>query len=90
MKTTDMFKYLSVGAALLVSGCATSTPALQSQFGSDFGTAVKSNIAAQAVAPTAEQKANTFIPADPVRAGAARKNYRENTVPEPKRSSQVN
>lgn len=70
-------------AACVLSGCATSTPALHGKLDPTLGSAVKANIAKHAVAPTAAQKANTFIPADPTRAQQARENYRQNTVPEP-------
>ena len=89
MKTVNKVKCLSV-AGLLLTGCATSNPALESQFNSDWGKAVKSNIAAHAVEPSTAQKANTFIPADPARTGQARENYRDNTIPEPRRLDQDN
>lgn len=79
---------LSVGCVAMISvlgGCATSKPALEGQLSPTFGQAVKANVAQQAVAPTAAQKANTFIPADPTRARQARQNYRDNNVPEPTR-----
>lgn len=68
---------------LMLGGCATAKPALEGRLSSDFGSAVQANIQAHAVAPTAQQKANTYIPADPSRAALARKNYRENTVVDP-------
>ena len=74
---------------VLLSGCMTSTPALNGQLNKDMGSAVKANIAAHAVTPSPAQKANTFIPADPTRTSAARQNYRENTVPEPERINQT-
>jgi hypothetical protein len=40
-------------------------------------------MAAQAVAPTPEQKANTFIPADPAKRAKARENYRTGETPDP-------
>jgi len=81
---------VSLIGPVLLSGCMTSTPALNGQLNKDMGSAVKANIQAQAVTPTPAQKANTFIPADPTRTSAARKNYRENTIPEPERINQAN
>ena len=73
----------------LLSGCMTSTPAMDGQLNNDMGAAVKANINAQAVIPTDAQKSNTFIPADPTRSSAARENYRQNTIPEPERINQA-
>lgn len=89
MKPIHMIKYSSLGLVVLMAGCATSKPALSGQLDPQMGAAVKANIAMQAVAPTAVQKANTFIPADPARTGLARKNYKENLVPEPERINQA-
>lgn len=72
---------LLCGTALL-GACSTARPALHGSH-DGFGQAVKANIAAQAIAPSAEQKANTYIPANAARTAAARRNYREGTVPEP-------
>ena len=69
--------------ALVLGGCATANPALEGSLSSGFGDAVIANMNAHAVAPSAQQKANTYIPADPSRAALARKNYRENTVADP-------
>ena len=69
--------------ALTLSGCATASPSLKGSLSSGFGDAVQSNMNAHAVAPSAQQKANTYIPADPSRAALARKKYRENTVADP-------
>ena len=67
---------------MALSACATTQPALQS--GSpEFGDAVRHNIAAHAVAPTDEQKADTFIPADATRRAKARENYRNGETPDP-------
>lgn len=68
---------------MTLSACATTQPAMQSG-SSGFGDAVRHNIAAQAIAPTSEQKANTFIPADPTKRAKARENYRKGVTPEPK------
>ena len=73
--------------ALLLTGCATAKPALEGTLDPKLGYAVRANIQAQAIAPTAQQKANTYIPADPSRAALARKNYRENTVQAPQTTS---
>lgn len=70
----------------LLTACATSQPALNGQLDRSFGSAVKANVAMQSVEPTAAEKANTFIPADPTRARQARQNYRDNKIPEPQRS----
>ena len=67
---------------MVLSACATTKPALQSS-SSEFGSAVRHNIAAQAIEPTAEQKANTFIPADATKRAKARENYRNGETPEP-------
>ena len=75
---------LTISAAAL-AGCAVSKPALQGQINPEFGAAVKANQQAQFAAPTPTQKANIYIPADGTRAAAARKNYRDNTVPDPER-----
>ena len=72
-------------AACVLSGCATSTPALHGKLDPTLGSAVKANIAKHAVAPTAAQKANTFIPADSTRTRQARQNYRDNKIPDPVR-----
>jgi hypothetical protein len=83
MEMKTMIKLSSLAAFVLCAGCATSKPALQGQLDAQLGAAVKANIAAHAVEPTPEQKANTFIPANPARTGLALKQYRENTVPNP-------
>jgi len=69
---------------MALSACATTQPALKSG-SSEFGDAVRHNMAVQTVAPTAEQKANTFIPADATKRAKARENYRngETAVPKP-------
>lgn len=83
MKNTAI-KLSCLSVVLLLSACATtSQPALKGQLDSQFGRATQANIAAHAVAPTAAQKANTYIPADPFRSALARKNYRDNKVPDP-------
>ena len=74
---------ISILSLIALSACATTQPATQSG-SSEFGKAVRHNIAAQAIAPTAEQKANTFIPADATKRAKARENYRNGETPEPK------
>ncbi len=72
------------GAILLVlGGCATAGPALEGQLDPNLGGAIRANVQAQAVAPTAQQKANTYIPSDPHRAALALKNYRDGKVKDP-------
>jgi len=67
---------------ITLSACATTKPALQTG-SAEFGNAVRHNIAVQAVAPTPEQKANTFIPADATKRAKARENYRKGETAEP-------
>ena len=74
-----------VAAICVLGGCATATPALEGQLDPTLGSAVQANTAAHFVEPSAVQKANTFIPADPARTRQARQNYRDNTVPDPER-----
>ncbi|WP_427453555.1 hypothetical protein [Litorimonas sp. WD9-15] len=64
-----------------LSACA-STPAMETKT-EHFGQAVAHNIAAQRVAPTAEQKANTFIPPNRARQKAAREAYEKGETPDP-------
>ena len=90
MKNTFKLSISCVALTFVLGGCATSKPALQGQLNPEFGSAVKANVAAHAVAPTAAQKANTVIPADPIRTQKARQNYRENTIPEPSRVNSSN
>ena len=73
---------LTTLSLITLSACATTKPALQNG-SSEFGNAVRQNIAAQAIAPTPEQKANTFIPADATKRAKARENYRLGETPEP-------
>lgn len=70
------------GLAVSATGCATPTPALDAH-STDFGNAIAQNIAAQRIAPTAEDKENTFIPPNRVRQKAARDAYESGTVTEP-------
>ena len=76
---------LFCGGAVLVTlgGCTTAGPALEGRLDPNLGAAVRTNVQAQAVAPTAQQKANTYIPSDPSRAALALQNYRDGKVKEP-------
>ncbi|MEP3655776.1 MAG: hypothetical protein ABJO36_12850 [Litorimonas sp.] len=76
----NKFGIIALGLAL--TGCASAKPALESH-SSGFGDAVAKNIAAQRIAPTAEDKANTFIPPNHARQKAAREAYENGTVKEP-------
>lgn len=82
-------KILLLSAVALLGACASGGPALH-EHSVTFGEAVAQNKAAQAVAPTPSQKANTFIPADRARQALARQKYRENKVAEPKPISTTN
>jgi len=68
--------------ALALTGCASTQPALEAH-SSGFGDAVAQNIAAQRIAPSAEEKANTFIPPNRARQKAAWEAYENGTVKEP-------
>lgn len=72
---------ISALMGLNLSACA-SRPALKSDT-PGFGDAVAANLAAQRVAPTAEQKANTFIPPNRARQTLARKTYEAGEVTDP-------
>lgn len=67
---------------ILLTGCASATPALDAH-SPHFGKAVAQNIAAQRIAPTAKQKADTFIPPNRTRQKMAREAYETDTVKEP-------
>jgi len=71
---------LLIGSAL--TGCASTKPALENH-SAGLGDAIAHNIAAQRIAPTAEDKANTFIPPNRARQKAAREAYENGTVPTP-------
>lgn len=81
MKSMHITVLMTLAAATL-GACATATPALEAH-SETFGTANRSNIAAQFVPPTAEQKANTYIPADPHRRALAKERYRKDEVETP-------
>lgn len=73
---------MSVSAALALSACATNSSL--DREAANFGEAVKANMSAQAVAPTAKQKEDTFIPANNARRQLAREAYEADEVEEPK------
>ncbi len=73
---------LIMASAALTGGCVSTQPALTGPSGS-FGAAIGHNIDVQAIAPSAAQKSNTHIPANPKRRAAARENYENGTTPEP-------
>jgi len=73
---------IASSSLMALSACATTQSALKTG-SSEFGNAVRHNIAAHAVAPTPEQKADTYIPADAAKRTKARENYREGETPEP-------
>lgn len=88
-----ILKYTVASIAILSLGaCATSQSALQGQLshqegaelGQELGMATRANVLAHAVAPTAAQKANTFIPANRARTALTRTQYEEGDTPEPK------
>lgn len=73
---------ISCACATALSACATSTSALNAH-SSNFGAATQANVNAHALAPTPEQKANTYIPADPDRREKTRERYKKGEVIEP-------
>jgi len=76
----NRFGIFLIGCA--VTGCASSQAALDAT-SPQFGQAIAQNIAAQRVAPTAEEKADTFIPPNRARQKAAKDAYESGTVTEP-------
>ncbi|MEE9346736.1 MAG: hypothetical protein V3U82_00980 [Robiginitomaculum sp.] len=68
------------GAAASLSACASTAPVLKA----NSRMAVKANIAAQAIAPDADQKANRHIPQNRALREAARKRYEAGEVRQPK------
>jgi len=66
-------------AGLSITACATTSE----PHSAGFGKATAHNRAVQDVAPTAEQKNNTYIPADANRQAIAREKYRTNSSDEP-------
>lgn len=86
MKPAILKYTISIAAFVSLAGCATSQPALQGQLSAHLGAAVQANMAAHAVAPTARQKADTFIPANPARTALTRTEYEEGKTAKPKAS----
>jgi len=77
------FLHLSVAAAALtLAGCASTQAAMPSA----AHTAVKTNIAAQAITPPQAQKADRNIPQDRALRDAARKRYRTDTIKQPEKT----
>ena len=70
---------LASAALITLSGCATTRPAA-APISQSFGKAIAANLAAQKVAPTPEQKSNTYIPANRARRDLARENYEAKTI----------
>lgn len=76
-------KLIVINLSLMaLSACATTQPAMTTT-SSEFGVAVRHNIAAQVVTPTPKQKADTYIPADATKRAKARENYRKGETPAP-------
>lgn len=75
---------LAIFAALMLSACQTSVPAMESSLSEGFGDAVRHNTAVHAVEPVPSMKANTYIAADPAVQARARTAYREGEVEEPR------
>ncbi len=76
-------KVLGMASLLVLGACATAPNPSTTATSEAFGSAVKHNIRVHAVAPTQEQKQNTYIPADRSRQDLARKRYREDDVEAP-------
>ena len=74
---------LTVLASAIVCLSASATSQTTQGHSANFASATAHNRAAQEVLPTAEQKNDTYIPADANRQSIARENYRNNTVKEP-------
>ena len=75
--------YMTVVAGLAVlSACQTAQPAHQAVLSPDHGRATAENIAAMAIAPTADELNNRYIPADRERAERALRAYRDGNAPE--------
>lgn len=83
MTHTSKISLIITAGLFALSACATAAPALEDH-APTFGEAVSANMEAQKVAPTAAQKANTYIPADPSRRALARSRYKKDDVETPK------
>lgn len=82
MAVKKIYPIVIISLSITLTACASGHSALNSHHGS-FGKANRANIAAHAVAPDPEKKADTYIPADRARVRAAQKAYREGKVKEP-------
>ena len=69
-----------VMSAAALSACAT-TQAASSSDTASFGKAIHANMAAQIVAPTPEQKMDTYIPVNRTRRDLALEAYETDTIP---------
>ena len=67
-------------ACVGLGGCASAAPDGRAGLDARFGTAVAHNMEAQFVAPTPEQKANTYIPPNPARQRLAVDTYEAGEV----------
>jgi len=76
---THKTKLILLLSAVSLGACATDTAAPSYTFGS----AIKHNVAVQTVAPTDEQKQNTYIRPNAERMAAARERYKKDEVEEP-------
>ena len=72
---------VALSSITVLCACATTTPINETS--STFGQATAHNKALHAVPPTADQKQNTYIPADRARQDLARKRYKNDEVEEP-------
>lgn len=84
-----MRRFVLMISLTVLTGCATTQPAA-THHSSEFGKAVRQNIAVQSVAPTAKQKADTYIPSDAAKRAKARENYRKGETPNPQPVTTVN
>ena len=67
-----------------LTGCVGASPALQGRLDAHLGDSIRANTEVHAVAPTPEQKANTFIPPDPDVMQRARQAYKDGMVKKPR------
>ena len=71
---------VTAGAAAVLGACASTADAHTAGLDAGFGEAVRHNIAAQAVAPTEQQKANRYIPPNTQRQRLAVETYEAGEV----------
>lgn len=76
---THLINTAVILSILSLSACATTQPATSTNMES-FGKAVSANLAAQIVAPTEAQKANTYIPANRARRELAYEAYETDKI----------